>query len=392
MIRIFYHCLRGHFHFCFYTIEYYVSKKIMFALLITKCTDMKKLLMILLLMNGVLSSVFAQSFNGPESVEYDYLNQQWFVGNKNNGTVVIWKGGVLYNFASGLTAGPYGIEIFNGVLYCCHNNGQIRGFDINNGQTVFNITTSAQFLNGITHDDSALYATDFSGLKIFRIDVANQSYSIIASGLAKTPNGIFYDSTYNRCVFTTWGTGASIQQIDLSTNVVSTLKTTTLGNIDGIARDEFGSWYVSAWSNNTVTRFDSLFSGTGTVVAAGLKNPADIFYNIVGDTLAIPNSGSANNVVFVGFIANAVQESILTTTNCYYNTVSGRVFVSLTHPLAHSATITVYDVNAKIISQHVLCAGEVSLEIRVVDYTSGIYYFCINSEATMVSRSIYIYN
>ena len=62
----------------------------------------------------------------------------------------------------------------------------------------------------------------------------NQTSNIIATGLAKTPNGILYDSAYNRCVFVTWGTGAAIQQIDLATNAISTLKTTTLGNIDGL--------------------------------------------------------------------------------------------------------------------------------------------------------------
>ncbi|MBL0051238.1 MAG: hypothetical protein IPP29_06800 [Bacteroidetes bacterium] len=55
------------------------------------------------------------------------------------------------------------------------------------------------------------------------------------------------------------------------------------------------------WSNNAITKFDSLFTGTGTIVSTGLSSPADIFYNVLGDTLGIPNSGNANNVVFVAF-------------------------------------------------------------------------------------------
>ena len=87
----------------------------------------------------------AQTYNGPESVEYDYANQQWYVGNKNNGTVIIWKDGVLSNFASGMTQGPYGIELFNGVLFCCHSGNKIRGFDISTGQVVLMLQLAANF-------------------------------------------------------------------------------------------------------------------------------------------------------------------------------------------------------------------------------------------------------
>ena len=64
--------------------------------------------------------------------------------------------------------------------------------------------------------------------------------------------------------------------------------------------DNNGDFYVSAWSNNAISKFNSDFSGSSTVVVPNMSSPADIYYNRATDTLAIPNSGN-NTVVFVGF-------------------------------------------------------------------------------------------
>ena len=75
---------------------------------------------------------------------------------------------------------------------------------------------------------------------------------------------------------------------------------TNLGNCDGISMDNNGDFYVSAWSNNAISKFNSDFSGGSSVVVPNMSNPADIYYNRATDTLAIPNSGS-HTVVFVDF-------------------------------------------------------------------------------------------
>ncbi|MBL0050619.1 MAG: T9SS type A sorting domain-containing protein [Bacteroidetes bacterium] len=332
----------------------------------------------------------AQTYNGPESVEYDYANQQWYVGNKNNGTVIIWKDGVLSNFASGMTQGPYGIELFNGVLYCCHSGNKIRGFDVSTGQVVFNVTTGGQFLNGITHDDSSLYVTDFSGKKIIKVDVVNQTSNIIATGLAKTPNGIFYDSTYNRCVFVTWVRVPPYNKL-IWQPMLFYLKTTTLGNIDGLARDGNGNWYTASWSNNAITKFDSLFTGTGTIVSTGLSSPADIFYNVLGDTLGIPNSGNANNVVFVAFGATTLNGENKTVPNYFFDS-SRRVIVVLTIlPLTDNTTISVYDAGGKEVAQQKINAGTTTFEINVATLSPGTYYLKSNIKTLNCDKGILVY-
>jgi hypothetical protein len=79
------------------------------------------------------------------------------------------------------------------------------------------------------------------------------------------------------------------------------LLTTTLTNVDGIAADAYGNYYVSTWGNNSVRKYTANFTSGPVTVVTGLSSPADMFYNTATDTLAIPNSGTANNVKWVGF-------------------------------------------------------------------------------------------
>jgi hypothetical protein len=249
------------------------------------------------------SFLFSQSYSGPESVEYDFANNRWLIANHNNGTVISRDmNGNFAAFVSGMSSGPYGIEILGNVLYCCHNGGSIRGFNLTTGAQVFNLNLGASFLNGICSDGgSNLFVTDFSAKKIYRVNVADSSYNVFVTGLSKSPNGIIYEGSNQRLVFVTWGSSALVQQVNLSDSVVSTLLTTTLTNIDGIAADAYGNYYVSTWGNNSVRKYTANFTSGPVTVVTGLSSPADLFYNAVTDTLAIPNSGTANNVKWIGF-------------------------------------------------------------------------------------------
>ncbi|MBK6839509.1 MAG: T9SS type A sorting domain-containing protein [Bacteroidetes bacterium] len=75
-------------------------------------------------------------------------------------------------------------------------------------------------------------------------------------------------------------------------------------------------------------KFDSAFSAPPVTVATNLSSPADIFYNTLGDTLAIPNSGN-NTVTFIGFPSTVGIHQIENKTNCllYPNPVTaGKTF------------------------------------------------------------------
>ena len=220
---------------------------------------------------------YSQTLSSPESVEWDQANNRWLIANTGNGTIVTRSlTGTLGAFASGIPSGPYGIEILGDVVYACEG-AFIRGYNLSTGANVFTLNLGAGFLNGLTTDGVFfLYATDFSGKKIFKINTIDTTFSIIASGLLKTPNGIIYDEQNNRCVYVTWGANAPIMGIDLSTFTVSTLLATTLSNCDGITRDSCGNYYVTAWGNNKLNKFRNSLTGTHTIIPGTLSNPADI--------------------------------------------------------------------------------------------------------------------
>ena len=197
----------------------------------------------------------SQTYSGPESAEFDAANNRWLIANTSSHQVLARdSAGTLSIFVSGLGSGPYGIEIVGDTLFCC-SGASINGYSLTTATQVFNLNVGASFLNGITHDDAGnLYATDFSAKTIYKVNIAAQTDSIIASGLVQSPNGIIFDQANNRCVFVNWGSNAPIKAINLSTYAVTTIIATTLGSCDGVARDGQGRYYVSNWGAQSIVR------------------------------------------------------------------------------------------------------------------------------------------
>lgn len=275
---------------------------------------MKKLLTIV---SALLFSLtmFSQAYNSPESIEFDYANNRWFIAN-NGGNNILTRSsvtGALTVFAStGFSGGgPHGLEIVGDTLYACAG-GSLRAYDINTTLLVFTkVITGASFLNGITHDNSGnLFITDYTNNKIFRFNTGTRSFNAFVSTGLSSPNGIIFDQVNNRCVFVQWA--GSVKSVLLSDSTVSTLVASTgFSSCDGITKDGTGNYYLSSWSTTSkVTRYTSTFTSPVAVITSGLSNPADIFYNVLTDTLGVPNSGSGNNTTYHYFGATtAIEES-----------------------------------------------------------------------------------
>ncbi len=238
-----------------------------------------------------------------ESVEYDYVGKRWFTSD--NGTSIIQRdsNGVVSYFGSGLKA-SYGMEIMGNTLFACEGT-TIYGYDLTTELQVMQAPVpGSAFLNGLTNDGvSKLYTTCFSNEKIFEIDVSNLASPVvteIVSATVSTPNGILFDSHRHRLILVNWGSNAPIKAVDLNGFAVSTLATTTIGNIDGIDDDGLGHYYISSWSPIRISRYDTSFvGGAVTITAPGINNPADICYAQGIDTLGIPNGNGP--VKFIGF-------------------------------------------------------------------------------------------
>jgi hypothetical protein len=271
----------------------------------------------------VTAAAQAQSYSGPESVTYDAATRRYFISNNNANQILARdSSGVLTVFTSAITSGPHGLEIVGNTLYAC-DGSSMKGFDLTTAAVVMNLNVGATFLNGICTDGvNTIYTTDFTAKKIFKIDIAAQTYTVFVTGLAKSPNGIIYDGANQRIIWVTWGTNAPIMEAQLSDSSVSQVTATTLGNCDGIDRDGTGNYYVSAWNTQSIYRFDSSFTATPVAVVSGLSSPADIYYNLTNDSLVCPNAG--NNTVTFHYMgaAAAVKENTRNQISVYPNPAS----------------------------------------------------------------------
>lgn len=260
----------------------------------------------------VLLPVFAlaQVFKG-ESVEYDAAGQRFLTSDDGTSIVQRAADGTVSYFGTGLKA-KYGMEIMQGRLFALTIT-TLYAYDLATATQLAAIPIpGAMFLNGLASDgDSLLWATDFSTKKIHKINVADLQQPIVTTIIPiydGTPNGLVYDAANNRLVVASWGSNAPINAVDLATNIITTLTTTNVSNIDGIDMDGQGNFYIASWAPDRIIRYNADFSAPEVITVPGLNNPADISYVIETDTLAIPNT-AGNNILFVGFSPISATEN-----------------------------------------------------------------------------------
>lgn len=123
---------------------------------------------------------YSQEFQVPESVAFDPLTNRYFVSNYGGGNIVqIDSIGEKKYFKEGLSK-PLGMIIYENTLYVVDNPKTIKGFDIRDGNLIFELQINeALFLNDITSDNSGfLYVTDSNAKAVFKINIASQTYSL----------------------------------------------------------------------------------------------------------------------------------------------------------------------------------------------------------------------
>ena len=275
-----------------------------------------------------LYSFYFGQLNGPESIDFDPVNNRYLIANSSNGKIMQRSSnGTISQFIGGVSQNPYGIEVVGTTVYTCCG-GKVLGFDLTTGLQVFSVNLGATFLNGITHDNSGnLFVTDFSAKKIYRIKIATQTFNLFAQNLTQSPNGIIFDEPSNSLVFVNWGSAAKIKRCSLADSSVITILTTSYTNIDGIARKANGDFYISVWGTSSVYKYNNDFTATPTLIVSGLSSPADIYYNDLTDTLAIPNSGN-NTLTFVGQSTVALLEQNASELAIYPNPSANLLFVT----------------------------------------------------------------
>jgi hypothetical protein len=269
-----------------------------------KKTKVKGLIILVLFL---ASGTQAQFFNGPESVTYDALNNRYLISNVLNGDIVQISDAGDTTFYDRTLARTLGMTIVDNILYVADISGIVT-FDLTTDQRITTIPIAGMIeLNDVTADTSGyLYITDVWTGNIFRMRISDHSTTTIVSGITK-PNGILFDIQNNRVLFCQFVANAPIKEIDLDDFSVTTVLSTSFTNFDGLAIDSDGYIYVSCWGTNSVYRYDNAFSLPAELVSSGHSGPADIFYNLLDNILAVPNYYS-NHVDFIPITPADVDE------------------------------------------------------------------------------------
>lgn len=248
------------------------------------------------------SSLISQSLlNSPESVVYDTSQNRYLVSNANEaeaGIVEIDSLGGQSFFAQGIGR-VRGLHIIGNTVWAASDSG-VAGFDLQTASRISLITIiGALFLNDITSDnDGNLYVSDTDRNRIYKIYTSAQTYTdFVISGI-QSPNGLLYDSGNNRLLLCSFRNNSPIQAVQLSDSSVTTVKTTNLRNLDGLAGDHDGNYYVSAWGTGSVYRFDNQFVNAPVIISSGHSGPADIYFNPNHSQLVVPNF-NANSLTFI---------------------------------------------------------------------------------------------
>lgn len=267
-------------------------------------TGVIKIYLLFAIISFLPFSSHSQSYDNPESVVYDQVNDRYLISNTNSGTIV--QGDTLGNlsdFAENLFS-PKGLVIVDTVVYVADGN-IVTGFGLSSQDTVFNVSiTGSSYLNDIAADDQGnLYISTDVNQKIYKVKLSDKSFSVLVDSGLIGPNGLLFDKSNNRllvCSFS-FTNDAAIQAISLPSGTVSLVKATTLATLDGITEDNEGNIYISSWGDSTVYKYNSDFTVGPEVVSSGHNGPADIFYDKVNYVLAIPNM-MGNSVDFIHFI------------------------------------------------------------------------------------------
>ena len=271
-------------------------------------------------------------YSGPESVEYDPVGDRYFVScTGNNSIKQRAQDGTVSNFVSGISGAPYGIELQGDTLFA-NVGGGVKGYLASDGTEVFDIDLGGAFLNGLASDGHFLYSTDFGDLKIFKIDPAAGTFTVLVANTVQTPNGIVYDPALDKLWVAFWGSSARIKSYDKVSGAELSTYSTSLTNIDGITLDCNGNILVASWTPDRITRFENTFTAPAeTVVGTGLNNPADIDFDAVNNRVCVPNAG--NNTVVVPDVAGCVDAVLentgYQTINAMPNPTDGLVRIEL---------------------------------------------------------------
>lgn len=236
----------------------------------------------------------------PEHVVYDSLHQRYLVSNYGDGKIIaIDLMGNQTLAIDGIT-GSLGLHIVDTVL-CISAGHNVHLYSLNSFTLIQTLTLSvSNWLDGMIDDGMGnLYAVENAG-KIHKISLTALTDTIIISGgLPLYPQDVAYDPDSNRLIVVCWQTNSPVAAVNLNNYSVSTLMATSLGQFDGIIRDDNGDLYLSSWRNGgRIYKLYYPYTAGPVSFSQGHAGPAGLGLNWNNRTLVVPNF-NANSLSYL---------------------------------------------------------------------------------------------
>jgi len=225
----------------------------------------------------LLTASLAQGLNRPESVAFDPGSGFFFVSNTGDGSIVKTTDLKNYSYLAQNKGKVRGLFVNGRKLYAASDVGLLV-FDLD-GMTLTKTVPvpGSSFLNDVTADGRGrVYLMDNQEDKIFEYDPVKNRVAVFTHKGIQAPNGIWYDAKQDRLLVVSLRPNSPLQAISLPGGVITTLKATSHGSLDGLGRDDFGNIYYSSWQTSSIYRLKDLNSEPERVVS-GLSGPADFY-------------------------------------------------------------------------------------------------------------------
>ncbi len=225
----------------------------------------------------IWTGLSAQSLNRPESVAFDPQTGYFYVSNTGNGSIIRTKDLETYSYFTQGKGAVRGLIVSGRRLYAASDKGLLV-FDLDRDALLkTHPVAGSTFLNDVAADaDGNAYITDSKAHKVFKYDSRQGAVSPFVESGIQSPNGILYDAANKRLLLVSLRPNSPIQAISLPEGNVSTFKSTSNGNLDGLGMDKAGNLYFSSWQTSSIYRLKDAKSSPVKVLG-GLSGPADFF-------------------------------------------------------------------------------------------------------------------
>lgn len=211
----------------------------------------------------------------------------FYVGDGSGNRILrLLPSGGVETFADGVVS-PVDVDIVNGIVYVLRANGTVDVFDDNGGRTSHITGLSGALSLKVMNDGRMLIGVNTGG--VYERAVDGQIKQLSDKGLS-SPRGIVAMPTGDLLV-ADGGQNALVRYAD--GRLMPFL--TGLNKPYGLAQDDDGSYYATAFGSNTLHKITA--DGQSNVLADGLSGPYDV--KLRQDRTALVTNYNADSIVAV---------------------------------------------------------------------------------------------